>query len=94
MWAYCGVEDANRLRKDELLSNELEAFQRVVIKPAHLEFELAVDPFSAANPPDEVSSFSLCSFLLRLLFFEFVSILSSFFFDKFSGSRHDSQQSS
>ena len=45
MWVYQGAEDTNRLRKDELSNNELEAFLRNIIKTSCLESDLTGQPF-------------------------------------------------
>ena len=61
MWEYKGVDDTSRLRLDELSSHELDTFLRNIIKPSLVDSTLAVEPFSAANPPDAVSPFLSCS---------------------------------
>ena len=45
MWEYKGAGDKTRLRKDELSSNEVDAFLRNIIKSAHCDSSLSVEPF-------------------------------------------------
>ena len=59
MWEYRGVEDTSRVRTDELSSTELETFLRNIIKSTTGNTALAVEPYSAANPPPAVNFFLL-----------------------------------
>ena len=55
MWSYRGVEDINRLRKEELSSNELDTFLSNIIKSSCIELTPLILPFLATNPPVPVS---------------------------------------
>ena len=70
MWEYQGTEDTSRLRLDELSSTELETFLRSIIKSTAVTTALAVEPYSAANPPPAVS-YSLPSYSFFLIFVVF-----------------------
>ena len=58
-WEYRGVEDTSRVRTDELSSTGLEMFLRNIIKSTAVNTALAVEPYSAANPPPAVNFFLL-----------------------------------
>ena len=62
MWEYKGAVDTSRVRLDELSGTELDTFMRYIFTPLALDTSLAVEPFSAANPPPAVSLFPfLCN---------------------------------
>ena len=59
MWAYLGASDSNRLRKEELSSNELKSCLRSITRGKDsdpIDSTPAIPPFSAANPPTMVSA--------------------------------------